>query len=94
MGFEINQTNSNGNNNGGGIPDNKRASGFINIYLPTKEGGKRKLGAIPLLDSDPRQKAVREVLEAEGDAGIARLHSKLIIEYNSATPTEGSAFDL
>lgn len=95
MGFQTNeQAAANNGNNNGGIPEHKKAQGFINIYLPTIEGGKRKVGALPLLDSDPRQKKIREILEVEGEAAIERFRAKIIIEYNSATPTEGSAFDL
>lgn len=38
-------------------PDSWKAQGFINLYLPAKDGGKRrKLGAIPLKDSKPAEK--------------------------------------
>lgn len=70
-----------------------KAAGFLNFYLPSKDGKRRKVGAIGLKDSKPQEKSLREWLEA--DAGnMTTFMEKVIIEYQSAEPTEGHSFDL
>jgi len=71
----------------------EKASGFINISLPTKGGSTRKLDAIRLRDSVPAEKALREWLEA--DAGnIEKLKEVMLLDYRNATPSKGSEFAL
>lgn len=92
MAFDLdNNTNSNAADKGAN--ENWKSQGFINIFLPTKGGGKMKLGYIGLQDKVQREKELRAWLEAD-PANIAILASKLIIEYNSAQPTEANMFDL
>lgn len=70
-----------------------KAQGFLNLYLPSKDGGRRKLGAIPLKDSKANEGALRAWLEA--DAGnLQILSNKLEIEYQPATQADGATFDL
>lgn len=107
MGFDAgnsNTTSSAGNKR----DDNWKATGFLNIFLPSREGGRVKLGAIPLKTSRPREhelaqwlagadldKAMPEAArEAELEARIAKVIGKLDIEYTSAEPSEGKGFDL
>lgn len=73
--------------------DSWKSAGFINIYVPTKDGGRRKLGAIGLRDDKEQEKTLREWLEAD-PANLAKLQAKLIVEYNSAEPRAGTEFDL
>ncbi len=76
-----------------GIPENKKAYGFLNFYLPNKAGGRRKLGAITLRKSQPNEVALADWL-TEDPKRIALILSQLEIEYNPVVPDEGSAFDL
>lgn len=70
-----------------------KAQGFINLYLPRKNGERAKLGAIPLRDSRDNEAALRAWLEA--DAGnIDKLLSKLVMEYRPATNGNGPDLDL
>ena len=87
MGFFVNNPTATDNNSF------EKASGFINISLPTKNGGTRKLGAIRLRDSVPAEKALRELLEA-GESNVEKLKNSLIIDYRNATPSKGSEFAL
>lgn len=80
-------------NTSGATNDNWKAQGFINLYLPSKDGKRRKLGAIPLRDSKNNEKSLREWLEAD-PANMAKVMAKLIMEYQSATPQDTSSFDL
>jgi hypothetical protein len=91
----FNQSNAQRSNPAGNNTTNAdwKAQGFINLYLPTKAGGRRKLAGIPLKDSKPSEQEMRLWLEAS-DVNVATLLSKLIVEYQPATQTEGSGFDL
>lgn len=73
--------------------DQWKAQGFLNLYLPSKDGKRTKLGAIPLKDSKPNEKAMMAWLN-EDPSRVAQILAKLVVEYKSATPTEGSGFDL
>ena len=71
----------------------EKAAGFVNLYLPSKDGKKRKLGAIPLKVSKAQEKALLEWLE-EDEANVGKLSQKMIVEYQSAQANEAHAFDL
>lgn len=75
--------------------DSWKAQGFLNLYLPSKDakGGRRKLGAIPLKDSKPAEKALMEFLN-EDPSRVTAILSKLIIEYQAADGGNNSGFDL
>lgn len=73
--------------------DNWKAQGFLNFYLPSKDGGRKKLGAIPLKEAKPNEKRLLEWLN-EDPAHVQALMNKLEVEYQSAVQSEGSAFDL
>lgn len=79
-----------------GIPANKKAVGYLNFYLPTENGGKRKIGnsGIPLREANANERKLAEWLAQDPEARAALLMGKLILEYNSAEPTEGGAFVL
>lgn len=71
-----------------------KAQGFINLYLPTKDGSRVKLGAIPLKDSRNNEKTLLEWLNKDPEANAAKLLAKLEIEFRSAEPKEGSGLAL
>ena len=73
--------------------DNWKAQGFLNLYLPAKDGKRMKLGAIPLKESKASEKAMLAWLN-EDPTRVAIILAKLEIEYKSATPADGSGFDL
>lgn len=84
------------NNNVGGAPKAgafEKASGFVNISLKDKEGAKVKLGYIPLLDSNPRQKKLVEWLKAD-PKNVEKFVSKLIVEFNPGKTGPDADFDL
>ena len=107
MGFDTGNSNT-GTASGNKRDDSWKATGFLNIFLPSKEGGRVKLGAIPLKTSRPREHELAQWLagadlpkdmteaqrEHELEARIARVIGKLDIEYTSAEPSEGKGFDL
>ena len=73
--------------------DSWKAQGFINIFLPSKAGGRRKLGSIALKESNDNQKLLLDWLNAD-EGNAAKLAAAMIVEFQSATPDEGTSFDL
>lgn len=80
-------------NNNNAQNESWKAQGFINLYLPSADGKRRKLGAIPLKQSKPSEKKLLEWLN-EDPSRVEKIMSKLIMEYQSAEPAETSGFDL
>jgi len=70
-----------------------KAAGFLNLYLPTKGGARRKLGAIALKEGRHNEKAMLDWLN-EDPSRVQIILDKLVIEYNPATPADTSGFDL
>lgn len=85
----FNQSNAQRNDNTQN--DSWKAQGFLNLYLPSKDGKRKKLGAIPLKESKASEKALLAWLN-EDPSRVANILAKLEIEYQSAT--EGNGFDL
>ncbi len=73
--------------------ENWKAQGFLNLYLPSKGGQRRKLGAIPLKDAKVNEKQLRAWLE-EDPSRVTQLLAKLEIEYQSAASNDENAFAL
>ena len=73
--------------------DTWKAQGFINLYLPRKDGSRAKLGAIPLRDSKENERTLREWLEAN-EGNVDKLLTALIVNYQSTAVNEGNGFAL
>lgn len=58
----------------------EKATGFLNIYAPTKGGGRRKVGAIPFNASNAVQKQLHDMLSADPEA-VQAIMAKLVFEY-------------
>ena len=87
------QSNAAHNNQTSDNNESWKAQGFLNLYLPGKDGSKRKLGAIPLKEAKPAEKALLTWLN-EDPSRVATLLSKLEIVYQSATPADTAGFAL
>ena len=70
-----------------------KAQGFLNLYLPAKNGQRRKLGAIPLKESKANEKRLLAWLN-EDPSRVTKILSKLEIDYQLATSDDDNAFDL
>lgn len=72
------------------------AIGFINVYLPSLDGERVKLGAMGLKGSKLREKALYDALmdPAKKDAVLAAIMDKLILEFNPAEQSAAKGFDL
>lgn len=74
--------------------DSWKASGFVNFYLPSTDGGKRKkFGAIALRDSKPAEAALIQWLKAD-PANVLKLLSKLEIDFQSVEAANAIGFNL
>ena len=70
-----------------------KAQGFLNLYLPAKNGQSRKLGAIPLKESKANEKQLLAWLN-EDPSRVTQILAKLEIEYQSAASNDEHAFAL
>lgn len=86
-------TPANTNTAGAGNNDSWKAQGFINLYLPTKDGKRRKLGAIPLRESSTTEAPLLAWLNAD-PSRVKSIMAQLVMEFQSAEPAEGTAFAL
>ena len=73
--------------------ENWKAQGFLNFYLPAKNGQRRKLGAIPLKESKANEKQLLAWLN-EDPSRVTQILAKLEIEYQSADSNDEHAFAL
>lgn len=86
-------SNATRNNQASDNNESWKAQGFLNLYLPGKDGSKRKLGAIPLKEAKPAEKALLTWLN-EDPSRVAALLSKMEIVYQPATPADTAGFAL
>lgn len=73
--------------------DSWKAQGFLNFYLPSKTGGRKKLGAIPLKESKGNEKQLLAWLN-EDPSRVAKILASLEIEFQSALPADTAGFAL
>ncbi len=73
--------------------DDWKAQAFLNIWLPTKSGGKRKVGAIPLKTSRAGDAQLIDFLSGGEDA-LRSLVNKLEFDFQLSGGNPDSAFDL
>ena len=60
-----------------------RADGFINLYLPSEDGSRVKIGAIPLRASDEAQLQLLEYLRSDATA-IEEVLGLLVADFREA----------
>lgn len=71
-----------------------KAAGFVNLYLPSTDGGKRKkLGAIPLRANKPSEAALLEWLKKDAN-NVEKLLSKLELDFQSVEASAAIGFAL
>ena len=73
--------------------DDWKAQAFLNIWLPTKAGGRRKVGAIPLKTNRAGDAQLIEFLSGGEDA-LRSLVNKLEFDFQLSGGNPDSAFDL
>ena len=73
--------------------DDWKAQAFLNVWLPTKAGGRRKVGAIPLKISRAGDAQLIDFLSGGEDA-LRSLVNKLEFDFHLSGGNPDSAFDL
>lgn len=100
MAFQQNAASNDGNNNNvSPFPRNNSsrgqnsAAGFLNFYVPTRGGGRRKLGYLILNENRAFEADIANKLKND-PALVAKLVSMLEVEFNTAEATEDGMIDL
>ena len=75
------------NTRGSNSAPRKNAKGFLNLYLPTQDGGKRKLGTIALRDGYDAEMEIFALLK-EDPAALARIVNALEIDFKEYNPDD------
>ena len=73
--------------------DDWKAQAFLNVWLPTKAGGRRKVGSIPLKISRAGDAQLIEHLSGGEDA-LRSLVNKMEFDFQLSGGNPDSAFDL
>ncbi len=79
-------------NKGGNDDGNWKADAFLNISVPTKNGKRRRLVAVPLKMSRPKEAALIERLKANPD-DVHALKEVLELDFHMAEGEEDAQFD-
>ena len=74
--------------------DEWKADAFINFSIPTRSGGRRKLGAIGLKLSKPMQKEILDFLADHGEEGLSQLKERMIMDFQRSDGDNGDALHL
>lgn len=80
--------------NTGGNGNFRKADAFINIYMPTRDGGQTKLGALTLTADKNVQKQILDFITDGGDEALASLKERLILDFKLANGGNGVELDL
>lgn len=71
-----------------------RSDAFLNFYLPTRDGGRTKIGAIALKKSRGIQAQLIEYLAEDPETRVPELLAKLEIDFRMGSNGEGTKLDL
>lgn len=74
--------------------DSWKADAFLNFYIPTKDGGTKKLGAIGLKMSKANEKQLIEWLQQDPEANAQKLINKISLNFQSAQGSAEGTLDL
>lgn len=70
-----------------GTNESWKSDGFLNIYIPTKSGGRRKVGSIGLKNSKPFEADLIKRLSEGGEEAAKAMKEVIELEFNLAEPT-------
>lgn len=68
--------------------DSWKSQGFLNLYLPTNGGSRRKIGTIFLKESRATDKQLLDAFKRDPEGTMKKLMSMLELEFNSAEGSE------
>ena len=68
--------------------DSWKSQGFLNLYIPTKSGSRRKIGTIFLKESRATDKQLLDAFKRDPEATMKKLMTCLELEFNTAEGSE------
>lgn len=68
--------------------DSWKSQGFLNLYIPTKSGSRRKVGTIFLKESRATDKQLLDAFKRDPEATMKKLMSVMELEFNTAEGSE------
>ena len=74
--------------------DRWKVDAFVNLYFPTRDGSRVKLGAISLSVDKPTQKQLLDFIADGGDEALEQLKDRLIMDFKRADGQNGTELDL
>lgn len=74
--------------------DRWKADAFVNLYLPTRDGNRVKLGAVSLSADKPTQKQLLDFIADGGEDALNQLKDRLILDFKRADGNNGTELDL
>lgn len=73
--------------------DKWKADAFLNVYIPSKNGSEKKVGAIKLYKNKANDRQVIDFLSAD-EGNLEILKSKLILKFTNMEDREEDPLDL
>lgn len=70
-----------------------KSDAFLNVYIPTKDGSRAKVGAIGLKLSKPIEKQLIEYITTNPDENLQKLVSKLEFDFNTTEASNSREVD-
>ena len=74
--------------------ENWKSDAFLNIYMPTRQGGRRKIGSVGLKLNKPMDKQLLDYLSDAGEDGLAALKERIVLDFQRADGNNGDELDL
>ena len=74
--------------------ENWKSDAFLNIYMPTRQGGRRKIGSVGLKLNKPMDKQLLDYLSDAGEEGLAALKERIVLDFQRADGNNGDELDL
>ncbi len=96
MGFQTNAANNVAQLPNAGRNDQYKPDAYINIFMPTRDGGRRKLGALALTTNKPLDKQLLDhISDADSmDAVMTQIRERLVLDFQRADGNNGVELDL
>ena len=68
--------------------DSWKSQGFLNLYIPTKSGSRRKIGTVFLKESRATDKQLLDAFKRDPEGTMKKLMTMLELEFNTAEGSE------
>jgi hypothetical protein len=94
MAFQTTAVNQNTSAKVVGQNENWKSDAFLNVYIPTRQGGRRKLGTIGLKVSKPMEKQLLDFINEHGDVALAQLKDRIELDFQRADGDNGDELAL